>query len=161
MPYPIRHAYVFAIKPFLAVAICVVSVSACTRTVARDPCGDFFHALKALPNESLIHSIGEDESLWDGAKHAGCEVRLVTNNNLIDNDRPLPNFNAQPDSELYRQGWRANNSYTADGPGSSVYGIEKGDTLCIVRENQPAHLEEHGKIVQSETLMITVQCRKM
>ncbi len=148
-------------KPFLLVALYILVAPGCVGVVNQNPCGDFFRALQGLPNESLILSTGEFQFLWDGAKHSGCEVRLVTYDALIRNEHPVPNFEAQPDSELYRQGWRANNAYAADGPGSSVYGIEKGKTLCIVREEQPAHIDDHGKIVQSKTLTITVQCREI
>ena len=146
---------------FLFIAISVLSVPGCMRTVNQHPCGHFFRALKAVPNESLTQSTGEYRSLWNGAKHVGCEVKLVTNDTLNRNHHPMPNFDAQPDSELYRHGWRTNNAYTADGPGSSVYGIEKEKTLCVVREDQPAHIDDRGSIVQSETLTITVQCRNI
>jgi hypothetical protein len=60
---------------------------------------------------------------------------------------------------MYRKGWRANNSFVADGPGTGVFGVEKESVLCLVRHEQPAYLDDYGNIIQSETLRITVQCR--
>lgn len=128
-------------------------------TGKQDACEHFFLALKAVPHETLTRSEGQHESLWDSKKYMGCEVQFVTNDTLISGKR-VPDFDALEGSEMYRRGWRVNNSIVADGPGSGIFGIEKESVLCIVRHDQPAGLDEHGNFEQSETLSITVQCRQ-
>ena len=73
--------------------------------------------------------------------------------------RRVPDFEPLKGSEMYRKGWRMNNSFVADGPGTGVFGVEKESVLCLVRHEQPAYLDDYGNIIQSETLRITVQCR--
>jgi hypothetical protein len=103
-------------------------------------------------------SEGAYKSLWDGKKYTGCEVEFVTHDKLL-SGRRVPDFEPLKGSEMYRKGWRANNSFVADGPGTGVFGVEKESVLCLVRHEQPAYLDDYGNIIQSETLRITVQCR--
>jgi len=124
-----------------------------------DACAYFFAALKAVPHETLSRRNGEHESSLDGKKYRGCEVRFVTTDALRDG-RAVPNFEPLPGSETHRLGWRTIDSMTADGPGTGTFGMEKDSTLCVVRWSQPSHVAETGKIVQSKTLRVTVQCRK-
>jgi hypothetical protein len=124
-----------------------------------DPCEYFFAALKAVPNETLWHRAGEFESLWGGQKYRGCEVRFVTNDSLRAG-AAVPDFDALPDSEMYRLGWRMSDSIGADGPGSGIFGIEKDTVLCVVRWEQPAYIGDEGEFVQSEILSMTIQCRE-
>ena len=124
-----------------------------------DPCDYFFEALASIPNQSLTRSYGEHASLMDGKKQLGCQIKLVTNTALLDG-KEVPDFGANQGSVMYGMGWRMVNSLMADGPGSSLYGIRKGEVLCLILNDQPAYLDEKtGKIVQTETLAITVQCR--
>jgi hypothetical protein len=124
----------------------------------QDGCEYFFSVLKSVPHNRLTRNDGVHKSLWDGKKYVGCEIRFVTNGKLLSGNR-VPNFDAIKGSEMYRRGWRINNSFVADGPGTGSYGVEKESVLCIFRNEQPAYLEDHGNIIQSETLSITVQCR--
>lgn len=136
------------------------AVMAAAAAVAKDPCGYFLQALKAVPHEKLTRIDGDIQSLWDGKKHSGCEVMLVTNDTLR-SGRDAPDFTATDGTRLYRLGWRMNNSLVADGPGSGIFGIENDSVLCLVSHDQPAELDEKtGKITQSETLTLTVQCRQ-
>ncbi len=130
-----------------------------TAHARSDPCEYFFRSLKALPNEKLTRRSGEHESFFDGKEYIGCEVRFVTNIRLVPDRNVIPNFSAQESTDLYLEGWRMNNSYAADGPGSSSFGIEKGKTLCLIMDHQPAYLDEKEGIIQSETITIVVQCR--
>jgi hypothetical protein len=123
-----------------------------------DSCGYFFSALRPVPHDKLSRSEGAYKSLWDGKKYTGCEIQFVTNDKLL-SGRRVPDFDPVKDSEMYRTGWRMNNSFVADGPGTGVFGVEKESVLCLVRHEQPAYLDDYGNIIQSETLRITVQCR--
>jgi hypothetical protein len=106
----------------------------------------------------LTRRDGTHESLWDGRTHDGCEIRFETSVALMAG-RGMPDFTAAEGTETHGLGWRENDLYLADGPGTGSYGIEKGATLCLVAHEQPAYLGDDGSIVQSETLRITIQCR--
>jgi hypothetical protein len=112
-----------------------------------------------MPYEELILSDGTHESLWDRKKYVGCEIQFKTNDTLLSGQK-APDFEAPEGTEMYRRGWRMNNSIGADGPGTGIYAIEKESVLCLIRHDQPAYLDDHGNFVQSETLSISIQCRK-
>ena len=133
--------------------------SADTATTRPDSCGYFFDALHAVPHESLSRRQGVYESTWDGKPYRGCEVTFVTTDALY-GGTPVPTFEALPDSELYGLGWRMAPSIGADGPGSGIFGVEKGPVLCLLRWAQPAYLADSGEIVQSDTMKMTIQCRE-
>jgi len=126
---------------------------------APDPCEYFYVALEAVPHDTLLRSVGEFESLWDGKTYRGCEIRFVTHD-TIRAGQNVPDFDALEDSEMYRLGWRMTQGIGADGPGSGVFGIERDSVLCLVRWEQPAYIDDDGEFVQSDTLSITVQCRE-
>jgi len=125
----------------------------------NDSCAYFFDALHAVPHESLSHRQGEFTSMWNGKLFQGCEVRFVTNEQLRAGTT-VPTFEAFPDTEPFHLGWRMVHSIGADGPGSGIFAVEKGGTLCLIRWSQPAHLAGPGEIVQSDTLDMTIQCRE-
>ena len=133
--------------------------SADVTTTQPDSCAYFFDALHAVPHESLSRHHGEYASIWDKNLYQGCEVKFVTND-ALHAGTPVPTFEALPDSELYRLGWRMLHSIGADGPGSGIFAIEKGPVLCLIRWSQPAYLADPGEIVQSDTLDMTIQCRE-
>ena len=64
-----------------------------------------------------------------------------------------------PGTELYRRGWVPVLELMADGPGSSLHGIRRERTECVVLHDQPAYLDDDGNIVQSETITVVIQCR--
>lgn len=127
-------------------------------TEEKNTCEYFFLSLESKPHEELTHRNGEYQSLLDGKKHTGCEIKFVTNDILLSGIK-VPDFTPVEGSEMYRNGWRVNNSFSADGPGTSLLGVQKKTVLCLVGYNQPAYLDDQGNIIQSETLSITVQCR--
>jgi hypothetical protein len=125
----------------------------------QDACEYFFQALKDIPHTALSRSEGEHTFLWDGkTKYSGCEIRFVTNNTLLFG-RQVPAFYATPETDLFRLGWGMNHSMVADGPGSGIFGIEKGSVLCLISRSQPAYLDEKtNEIVQDDTLRLHIQC---
>ena len=123
-----------------------------------DDCRYFFTALSPVAHDSLSIRAGSFVSVWDGREYQGCEVSFVAHDSLPA-AAPLPDFDALPETEMYRLGWRMSEGIGADGPGSGVFGIEREAVRCIVRWAQPAHLEDDGEIVRSETFRLTVQCR--
>jgi len=132
--------------------------SADVTTSQPDSCAYFFDALQTVPHESLSRHQGEYESTWDGKSYQGCEIKFVTNDALRAG-KDAPSFEAAPDSELYRLGWRIAPSIGADGAGSGIFAVEKGPVLCVIRWAQPAYLADTGEIVQSDTVKMTIQCQ--
>jgi hypothetical protein len=132
--------------------------SADVTTSQPDSCAYFYGILQTVPHESLSRRHGTYESAWDGKPYQGCEVKFITTDALRAG-KGIPTFEAFPDSELYRLGWRIALSIGADGPGSGIFAVEKGPVLCVIRWAQPAYLADSGEIVQSDTLKMTIQCQ--
>lgn len=128
---------------------------------SESTCRYFYSRLKFLPNEKLTIHEGTLNSLMYGEEYHGCEVTFVTNDSLLSDvpkPDPIPSFWPKNTASLYENGWRYNKKYDADGPGSHIFGIQKGDTLCLISHSQPATLVEHGKIVQEKDITVTIQC---
>lgn len=121
-------------------------------------CDYFFEALHAIPHKSLSRRHGKLTSTWDGTPFQGCEVSFVTQDALLAG-KAVPTFEAFPDNELYRMGWRMVHSIGADGPGSGIFAVEQETTQCVIRWAQPAYLADSGEIMQSDNLAVTIQCR--
>jgi hypothetical protein len=64
------------------------------------------------------------------------------------------------DSETYRLGWRFTEGVGADGPGTSIFGIQRGSIECVVRWDQPAWIDDQGEHQQSDVLTVIIQCRE-
>ena len=133
-------------------------VGACTQSVPTHLCEPFYTALEAVPHVALSLKTGEFVSNWDGLRYRGCEVEFETNDSTSAGVG-LPAFDALEGSEMYRLGWRMIREIGADGPGTSIFGVEKDSVACIVRWDQPAYIDDDGEFVQSQVLNIAVQCR--
>lgn len=124
-----------------------------------DPCESFHAALEAVPHDTLVRTAGDIEWIWDREPVRGCQVRFVTRDSLVAG-HGVPAFDALEGSEMHRRGWRMSDGIGADGPGSSIFGIERDSVRCLVWWDQPAYIDDDGEFVQSETLTITIQCRE-
>lgn len=123
------------------------------------PCVFFEEALEAVPHLELRVSWDGFVSEWDQSEQSGCEVAFETNDSLSAG-APIPSFDAIEGSEMYRIGWRPSHGIGADGPGSGIYGVEKEAVQCVIRWAQPAHIDDSGEIVHSETHTMKIQCRR-
>lgn len=125
----------------------------------NNQCDYFYKKLKNIPHEKLTYNKGKHKSLLNRKEQEGCEVKFVTNDSLRA-DSELPVFmKTIKGTQLYKNGWRMNNKIFAEGPGSSLYGIEKGNKLCLIDYERPTYLKEPGKIVTSSKVVIIVQCQ--
>lgn len=122
-----------------------------------EPCDLFRSMLQPIPHVRLVERPAF-VSMWDRVERTGCELVFETRETLVPLGVPIPDFIPRRGMDLFSRGWRLNPRYQADGPGSSLHAIRHGATLCVVHYSQPAHLESHGEIVQSDTITITVQC---
>lgn len=125
----------------------------------NEACAWFRDRLDSVPHEMLRVESGALESLYTGEEiRGGCQVRFRT--------RPRPDgagildLTAAEGSDLYRMGWRMDETVAADGPGTSLFGILRDGLSCLIYEAQPAFLDDAGEVVQSEILEITIQCRR-
>lgn len=143
---------------FLAFVLSLVPITASCQQ-QNDPCLYFYEKLKQVPHEELNHSTGKHKSLINLEEQEGCEVKFVTNDSLRTEKDKLPGFiQSIEGTELHQKGWRVNENYRTDGPGSGMYGIEKDDTLCLISYSRPTYLKEPGNIVSSSQVTIIVQC---
>lgn len=122
------------------------------------PCRYFRDALAEIPHDSLTISSGEGVWLWHEGSYEGCQVRFVTHDSLTVGYE-VPGFDAGEGSQMDRLGWRFMQEVGADGPGSGIFGIERGPVQCLVYYEQPAYIDENGEFWQSDTLKMTIQCR--
>ncbi|MBT8478897.1 MAG: hypothetical protein KJO06_08275 [Gemmatimonadetes bacterium] len=123
------------------------------------PCPYFQSRLESVPHVALSAASGRFVSDWDQEQHVGCQVDFETNDSLREG-ASVPHFDAIEGSEMHGLGWRQSYGIGADGPGSGIFGIEKGSTLCIIRWAQPAHIDDDGEIVSSDTFNMRIQCRQ-
>jgi hypothetical protein len=123
------------------------------------PCRYFHDALEGIPHDSLTISSGDGVWLWHEERYVGCQVRFVTRDSISEGYK-VPDFDAVESSRTHSLGWRFMHGVAADGPGSGIFGIERGSVQCLVYHEQPAYIDENGEFWQSDTLEITIQCRE-
>ena len=125
---------------------------------ASGQCDAFYRELATVPHVSLTIATAGFTSVWDGERYEGCEVEFETNDSTR-SETAVPNFVPDPGTRLFRDGWRMRNDIGADGPGSGVYGIQRGTVLCVIRWERPAYIDDDGEFVQSDSLAMGIQCR--
>jgi len=120
-------------------------------------CAPFYQALLQLPHEDLQSSDGPFTSEWSRHCVEGCLLVMITNQSLL-GDQSLADLSGEPGTPLYDEGWRSNPAYTADGPGTSLVGLEKDGALCLVFTSQPSFVGDTGKIIQDDAIKVLVEC---
>lgn len=125
---------------------------------AADHCTDFFDILSEVPHSILEQSSqGTFISVLDGESKAGCSIRFETTEALLA-EGALPDLRAAPGSALAATGWSVDPSMGADGPGSSIHALTRGDVQCVVSWAQPSFIDDDGEFVVSETITVVIQC---
>jgi hypothetical protein len=120
-------------------------------------CNVFYKKLKAVPHYKLAVNTGLLHSVSTGEEFRGCELVFKSNEKLMAG-LELPSFEAPEGSGLYREGWRIDEHYRADGAGSGAYGIVNGRLLCRISWDQYSFVNDAGEFEQSELINMTVQC---
>jgi len=122
-------------------------------------CGYFYKTLKSFPHTEIKNTQGKLKPLWTEKEITGCKVFYKSTDKLLSGAKKFPDFRATEGSDLFKDGWYGDFKFDADGPGSSMHGIRKGNILCIILYDQDAYIDEKtGEIVQSEIITSTVQC---
>lgn len=144
----------------IALVASLLSMLAASPAAAQAPiCDDFRMALDSVPHTALEQHVGTLEWLADGSEVTGCEARFETDEGTLAGAE-IPDFMPDPGTELFQRGWVPVLELMGDGPGSSLHGIRRERTVCVVLHDQPAYLDDDGNIVQSETVTVVIQCRE-
>jgi len=123
-----------------------------------DACHLFYNELKELPGtkEELSYHNSIQRSIESGNESAGCEIRFGSNDSTL----AYPDFVTywtDPESNIYKNGWRINDRWTADGPyGSLSFALEKDSVRCNILNS--ALYPDEAKL---ENTNIVVQCHEI
>jgi len=60
--------------------------------------------------------------------------------------------------KLAAQGWRDDLRHSADGPGTTAFGLRKGDVLCIISAGVDAGIDDDGEFQVSDTYDFEATC---
>ena len=142
-------------KSLIALASLLLILIAAIGYAADSICTQFHQKLSELPHINLkLHTNGF-VSIFDGNQLDGCEVVYESNESLVSGDRG---------HDLYiefvnAKGWKQNNKYGADGPGSSSVGIENDGYRCLINWFQHSWLDDRtNEIKQSDQIKMVIQC---
>ena len=127
--------------------------------VTAETCQPFYQALESVPHESIFQREGFFNSRWFETTATGCFLVLNTNQTLL-GKQTLPDLSGAPGSPFYNDDWRINPVYAADGPGTQVVGLEKGQDLCLVMTEQPSYIDDDGEIIKNIFIKVRVECLK-
>lgn len=125
--------------------------------VDGETCRPFYDALTQVPHESIFQREGAYRSQFFETTAVGCFLVMNTSEERLAGEK-LPDLSGRQGSALFNAGWRSNTKYLADGPGTGVVGLEKGEALCLVFYEQPAYLNDKEQIIQSEFIKVRVEC---
>jgi len=94
--------------------------------------------------------------------YKGCKLIFETKWSVIGIEKdPTDMFYPYEGSELYQMGWRSDDRYLADGPGSSFNVIRNGDILCTVRWNFVSFIDRNtSEFVTGDDLSCQIRCGK-
>ena len=124
-----------------------------------ESCRYFYRELVRIPHQKIAFDENILVSDVDGKNFPGCRIILNSHIELMKENAELPSFWADEGSTLYNEGWRTNHDYTADGPGSGKYAIEKDGITCIIDWDQHAWIDEKtDKIMQSDKINMEIRC---
>lgn len=139
------------------VLFCLIPMAASCQQL-QDPYQYFYKELKKTPHEKIDSTKGRIIFEWDKKEYNGFKIKFISNDSLMAEEFSL--FWPEPENNkyLYQQGWRSNKNYSADGPGTTLYGIQKNDILCLISESQPAYLNNGGRTIQESKITVTVEC---
>ncbi len=134
---------------FLFIFICQIS------NANDSTCIQFYNELLKLPHTKLTINSNGFVSLWDGKSVKGCEVIFESDESIVSGKVVYQTFQ----SFTNWQGWSINESLIADGPGSSIIGIENDQNKCTLHWSQHAWIDEKSnEYRQSEQIKLIVQC---
>jgi len=123
-----------------------------------DACNLFYKELKKLPGtkEELSYHKSIQRSIVSGKELAGCEIRFASNDSTLAYLDLITSW-TDPESNIYKKGWRINDRWTADGAdGSMSFALEKDSIQCNIL-NSALYPDE----VKLGNTNVVVQCHKI
>ena len=118
-------------------------------------CAQFHQKLSELPHEQLNLNTNGFVSLSDGKPSDGCEIVFQTNESMASGTEAHDLYVEL----IHSDGWTQNNDYAADGPGSSLAGIENDGYRCLINWSQHAWLDDKtDEIKRSDQIKMVIQC---
>ncbi|MGA7875772.1 MAG: hypothetical protein WCA08_08920 [Desulfoferrobacter sp.] len=143
-------------KRWLCVSLLLLSLMPPVPVSGQTLCAQFQRMLAPLNhirNETAAASFE-----FNGKRYQGCKVIFETKWALIGRDQdPQEMFYPSQNNELYLAGWRTDDRFSADGPGSTFYVIRNGNTFCTVSWNFVAYVDD-GKIVEGDQVTCQIEC---
>ena len=142
-------------KSIIAIASLLLIPIAAIVNADDSICTQFHQKLSELPHTKLNLNTNGFVSLFNGKPLDGCEIVFQTNESLVSGDKVNDLYNELINSD----GWTQNNDYAADGPGSSLIGIENDGYRCLINWSQHAWLDDKtNEIKQSDQIKMGIQC---
>jgi hypothetical protein len=123
-------------------------------------CGKFQEKLLNLKHQKNVMESASFE--FKNNVYKGCELIFETKWSEIGMEKdPTDMFYPHEGNELYQMGWRSDDKYLADGPGSSFNVIRNGDILCTVKWYFVSFIDgKTNEFVTGDDLSCQIRCGK-
>lgn len=110
-------------------------------------------------HKNVIESVSFE---FNNNVYKGCELRFETKWSDIEMEKNHADlFYPHEGSELFQKGWRSDDKYLADGPGSSFNVIRNRDILCTVKWYFVSYIDEKtNELVTGDDLSCQIRCGK-
>ena len=144
-------------KPGFLLLLFLLLPTFASADVDAETCRPFYEALAGVPHESIFQRDGMYNSRYFETGATGCFLVMNTSEDRL-GGQPMPDLTGEPGTPMYESGWRVNLKYVADGPGTSVVGLEKDVALCLVMTRHPRYINDDGQIVPTAFINVRVEC---
>ncbi len=156
LKYPVKTNHFMLIRSCLLIVIWIfMPESGVSGHQQESPCETFYEALSKIPHRELTWSSDNITEIGTDKESNGCDITFITDNTLMKRGFRAISDWIKRSSDIYRSGWRLNENFVADGPGSISFRLERNSRACDVREDWS---HSNG---QEELLIVEVQCRKI
>lgn len=130
--------------------------------IAAEPegtiCSPFQQKLEEIKHLELNISPAQFE--FDGKTYDGCEIVFKTKWSLMkEGFDPMNSTYPEEGGDLYNAGWRVDEKFSADGPGSTHYTLRNGEKVCIIYWSFVAYIDEKtGEYVSGDDIVCRMMC---
>jgi len=144
----------------LALLFAAIGCSLTDRAGELEEACEFAHKkLKPVIGGHLSKSFGDFSYTDGGQQYHGCIIKLTGDKTKVSGNYSSNIFYPSEDSQLYKQGWRAD--MQADGPDGTSFVIIKGNVFCIVEEMWDGCDDSDPEYIPLPDFEVTVKCSKL
>lgn len=145
-------------KKFILVFLLFLPVVLIAAESDKTICVPFYQELEKLEHQEI--SVNPAQFEFDNKVYDGCEIVFKTKWSLLkDETDPMNTTYPETGSDLYLAGWRIDEKFSADGPGSTSYVLRNGEKVCIVEWSYVAYIdEETGEFVSGDDILCKIRC---